>query len=127
MRVITVARKSLVGTVAANVLRWGCGGVNVDDCRVETSDKYSYPHGGGGSSFSVGRGPDGTRTKPVESNPRGRWPANVIIEGHDDVLVAFPVMHGAGGMFGIGNFEGNGMRYGDSGSASRFFKVIPCE
>src|SRR5699024_6993797 len=35
---IILARKPLSGTVAANVLAHGVGGLNIDACRVETSD-----------------------------------------------------------------------------------------
>jgi DNA modification methylase len=77
---IVLARKPLIGTVAANVLEHGTGALNVDACRIATTDTYSYPNGAGGNSFTVGEGPDGTRTKPVESNPAGRWPANVCLD-----------------------------------------------
>lgn len=77
---ITVARKPLSEkTVVENVLKWGTGGINIDECRVETLDKYSYPNGDGGNSFSVGEEPDGKRTEPVESNALGRFPANLIL------------------------------------------------
>lgn len=56
---ITVARKPLKGTVAANVLEWGTGAINIDGCRVE-----------GGES-------DGITTS-------GRWPANLIHDGSDE-------------------------------------------
>ena len=87
---IVVARKPLIGTVAANVLRFGTGAINVDGCRVATTDTYSYPNGAGGNSFTVAGAVDGTRTAPVESNPLGRWPANLIHDGSDEVLAAFP-------------------------------------
>ena len=35
---ITVARKPFKGTVAANVLEWGTGAINIDGCRVATGD-----------------------------------------------------------------------------------------
>lgn len=56
---ITVARKPLKGTVAANVLEWGTGAINIDGCRVEGSDS------------------DGITTS-------GRWPANMIHDGSDE-------------------------------------------
>lgn len=87
---ICVARKPLVGTVAANVLEWGTGAVNIDACRVATTDTYSYPNGAGGNSFTVAGAVDGTRTAPTESNPLGRWPANLIHDGSEEVLAAFP-------------------------------------
>ena len=76
---IIVARKPFKGSLVDNVIKNGVGGINIDECRVETTDKYSYPNGGGGSSFGIGKGIDGTRTTPTESNPLGRFPANVIL------------------------------------------------
>lgn len=88
---ITVARKPLVGTVAANVLAHGTGALNIDGCRVETDDDYAYPNGAGGSSFTVGGGVDGSRTDTPSMHPLGRWPANLLHDGSDEVLAAFPV------------------------------------
>ena len=85
---IVVCRKPLSEkSVAGNVLKWGTGGINVDGCRVGTTDKYSYPNGAGGNSFSVGECPDGKRIKPVESNPLGRFPANLILECTCDEVI----------------------------------------
>ena len=75
-----LARKPLIGTVAANVLEHGTGALNIDACRVGENPGYSYPNGPGGNSFSVGSSPDGTRTASVEST-KGRWPANLVLSG----------------------------------------------
>jgi len=78
---ICVARKPLSEkSVAENVLRWGTGGINVDGCRVGTTDTYNYKNGPQGNSFSVGKEPDGKRTEPVEMNSEGRFPANIILD-----------------------------------------------
>ena len=63
---ITVARKPIEGTVAANVLKWGTGGINIDGCRVG-SDTNSY------------------------QTHQGRFPANFIHDGSDEVLALFPL------------------------------------
>jgi DNA modification methylase len=128
---ITVARKPLEGTISQNCLKWGVGGINIDGCRVETSDKYSYPNGAGGNSFSVGEEPDGKRTEPVESNNLGRFPANLIHDGSDEVVGLFPQTgKSSGGRIGnkgsalnmMGNtYEAGNPGFGDSGSAARFF------
>jgi|ERR1700761_23663 len=65
-------------TVAKNVLKHGVGGINIDECRIGSNPGYSYPNGAGGSSFSVGKGTDGTRTIPVQST-QGRFPANLVL------------------------------------------------
>jgi site-specific DNA-methyltransferase (adenine-specific) len=77
---ITMARKPLTGTVAANVLEHGTGALNVDGCRVGTDggtrktgeQKFGWDGSGTGASFSV---------TPI--NP-GRWPANLIHDGSDE-------------------------------------------
>jgi site-specific DNA-methyltransferase (adenine-specific) len=55
---ITVARKPMIGTVAENVLQHGTGALNIDGCRIGSSD--------------------------------GRWPANLIHDGSEEVLAGFP-------------------------------------
>jgi len=87
---VIVARKPIDGTVANNVLKWGTGGINIDACRVPLNgDKpYSYPNGSGGS-----HGPVPIRIhydNPVYGNPQGRFPANLIHDGSDEVVSGFP-------------------------------------
>jgi len=78
---IVLARKPLEKglTVAENMLKWGVGGLNIDESRIGSNPGYKYPNGPGGNSFSVGEGNDGTRTEPVEST-QGRWPANLLLD-----------------------------------------------
>jgi len=73
-------------------LKWGTGGINIDGCRVETEDTYSYSNGAGGNGFhgGVGRTPDGSRTDKPKMNPQGRFPANLIHDGSDEVVSGFP-------------------------------------
>ena len=137
MELWTLCRKPLSEpTGAANVLKWGTGGINVDGCRVGTDDKYSYPNGAGGNSFSVGEKPDGKRTKSVENNLLGRFPANIIHDGSDEVVEGFPQTKSGWRNTDKGNtLDGNtynnrpknstGNHFADSGSAARFFKCCP--
>lgn len=85
---IVVARKPLTGTVAANVLAHGTGALNIDGCRVPA--ELMPPNTGAGGmprrSTDETRGP-GDVTQPHEL---GRWPANVVHDGSDEVLAAFP-------------------------------------
>lgn len=85
---ITVARKPLVGTVAANVMEHGTGAINVDGCRIEATDKNPAPVGQyRGSEI----GPTGLRgERDGSADALGRWPANLIHDGSDEVLSAFP-------------------------------------
>jgi site-specific DNA-methyltransferase (adenine-specific) len=81
---ITVARKPLVGTVAANVLAHGTGALNVDGCRVAGERVTTSRNIALGSSSG---GIFGAASTPgiFESHPEGRWPANLIHDGGDDV------------------------------------------
>jgi DNA modification methylase len=129
---ITFARKPLVGTVAENVLTYGTGALNINGCRVEGSDAQAgrTRHGGGvagnGSSYEL---PDSRGEMPA-----GRWPANVLLDGSDDVVGAFPDAPGQqrsvgpehGAKSSVNVFGDYGARdhfaaRGDSGSAARFF------
>ena len=106
MEPIVVARKPLIGTVAANVLKHGTGALNIDGCRI-----------------------------PCDvSQKAGRWPANVIHDGSDEVVAQFPTkkaagkakaaVQTAGSMWNIGGKRSSvpgGPAYGDGGSAARFF------
>lgn len=131
---IIVARKPLDGTVAANVLRHGCGALNVDACRVSTVPG-DYASGGthdhGGTGWGMGR----VRT---EEHSLGRWPANVIHDGSEEVLAAFPDAPGQLAFVGQKNGRRDSVNCygdygarpdtnprGDSGSAARFFKACP--
>ena len=84
---ITVARKPFTGTVAANVLEWGTGAINVDGGRVNPGERI--PGGGNGKASNGGRfgahETNGTRAI-VESHTSGRWPANLIHDGSDEVV-----------------------------------------
>jgi site-specific DNA-methyltransferase (adenine-specific) len=85
---ICLARKPLVGTVAENVLKHGTGAINVDSCRVGTDAGWSYPNGRGGSSWNGIDSLAKNLDKPMSAT-KGRWPANVIHDGSDEVLEAF--------------------------------------
>jgi site-specific DNA-methyltransferase (adenine-specific) len=87
---IVLARKPLEGTVANNVLTHGVGALNIDGCRLsESGKKWATPVGG---MWSVG----GARVKDSEilpelsDNPLGRFPANLIHDGSDEVVELFP-------------------------------------
>jgi DNA modification methylase len=89
---ICLARKPLIGTVAANVLEHGTGALNIDGCRVpgayETRDR---DNSGGASMFGTGAG--GGAFVPAN----GRWPANLIHDGSDEVVGLFPDSKGQQG------------------------------
>jgi hypothetical protein len=127
---IIVARKPLVGTVAENVLRYGTGGINVDGCRVgiECSDlEQMSGRSGKRTSPHLLQGMPATSWEPTAS---GRWPANLIHDGSEEVVGLFPHANArnggntgtdSGGVYSgtWGNAET--LQYRDSGSAARFF------
>jgi len=125
-------------TVAENVQAHGTGAINVDGCRVGTNDTYAYPNGprgntGTGAAFNgVGMG---RRECLVESSPLGRWPANVIHDGSEEVTRLFPNQKSPA-PYARTTDEPDEYRstpgtirkkgdivpgFGDSGSAARFF------
>jgi site-specific DNA-methyltransferase (adenine-specific) len=142
---IIVARKPLCGTVAENVIAHGTGGMNVDACRVGTSAADALAMGrcntpGSGRFGSETRGSiygGGNGTSPPNTaldTTLGRWPANLIHDGSDEVVGLFPERDG--GAFpaarGPQTIYGNGKglpaavgtpprQMNDAGSAARFF------
>jgi DNA modification methylase len=89
---ITVARKPLIGTVAQNVLEHGTGAINVDGCRVGTetiTQRLATVVGGksiGAKAVGVPQKATGETTQTI-----GRWPANLIHDGSEEVAELFPV------------------------------------
>jgi DNA modification methylase len=85
---VVLARKPLSeGSVAANVLKWGTGAINVDGCRVETEASPVSARLTKGRGLGYGGG-DGERG--AWDGSAGRFPANVIHDGSDEVMAAFP-------------------------------------
>lgn len=133
---ICLARKPLIGTIAQNVLTHGTGALNIDGCRVETNGEdraARYAGQSPGGSFGS-NGIYGEMDKQTSWDaPVGRWPANLIHDGSEEVLAGFP--HTQSGEPGIKHGGNNGSAYheesrppgtqmggfGDSGSAARFF------
>lgn len=129
---ITVARKPLDGTIAANVLAHGVGALNIDGCRVPTDEQLSA--GAGGLLSNVRDDKPYPEGNGFEQSALGRWPANLIHDGSDEVLATFPAKAGAAApvrgteasMASTGSVTGKRARvkgafHGDSGSAARFF------
>lgn len=129
-----MARKPLVGTVAENVLEYGTGAINVDACRIGTTVE-TWPASRNYSSSAMSR-PGSTmahdaHTESTGSVPPGRWPANVLHDGSEDVLAGFPQSNGGAFPKRINGaspiaFRGDEERterieLNDTGSAARFF------
>lgn len=85
---ICLARKPLIGTVAENVLTHGTGAINVDGCRVGTDGGTSKSSSKLKSETdSVGGYLNAKAGDPIDA---GRWPANILHDGSEEVLAGFP-------------------------------------
>lgn len=82
---ITVARKPFKGTVAANVMEWETGAINVDGCRVATSEILGRPQAE--QLFFSGLKNNGYNDNSDKRG--GRWPANLIHDGSDEPTELF--------------------------------------
>ena len=132
-----MARKPFKGTVAANVLEHGTGALNVDGCRVGAGDgrPLIISHGDGfGSGKKVTAYGDGlSGSRHGGSTTQGRWPANLIHDGSDEVVGLFPETtsgvpgvrrkahetNAMAGRLGLTGEQETG--FADTGSAARFF------
>jgi site-specific DNA-methyltransferase (adenine-specific) len=98
---IVVARKPLIGTVAANVLKYGTGALNIDACRVGefVNTTPSGVDRRNQTLANMGYRPNAYQVGQSElSGAIGRWPANVIHDGSEEVLAVFPDAPGALGV-----------------------------
>lgn len=86
---IVMARKPLVGTVATNLAKHGVGALNIDGCRIP-SEKITTTAGSGVIGGTYNWSQTEREGGGWESHDAGRWPANIIHDGSDEVLDAFP-------------------------------------
>lgn len=147
---IVLARKPLVGTIARNVMEYGTGALNIDATRVgylDDADKaMATPQGkctskSGALAGKVQR--EGERAEFSRLESKGRWPANLILDGSEEVINLFPrtksgkmragtkraAQDGPGSVC-YGTYGGDATARdtpGDEGSAARFFKCCPQE
>lgn len=131
---ICMARKPLEKalTVAENCLKWGTGGINIDESRVEgQAQPFGNPTYSENGHLS-GKKPTG-EWKPKEG--QGRFPANLIHDNSEEVRECFPeskdgVAKEPNGkqmersIYGKTKTLGREVGFGGSGNASRFFKSI---
>lgn len=135
---VVVARKPLIGTVAANVLAHGTGALNIDGCRISTDEDRSRPPRTPNAILGNGKG---TNLTASESNPAGRWPTNVVLDESQAAELdqqsgeltsgKMRPTHTTAGRSVYGqNAEGGFTTmetYGDTGGASRFFPTFRYE
>ena len=131
---MVLARKPVEGTVANNVLTYGVGGLNIDGTRVE-GKVPSVPMAEWTRSGTTGA-TDKRNGELSQPHLNGRWPANVIHDGDQEVLDLFPNAKGMANQKSGKNIKiygGNSLLeskttfpetrqgYNDDGSAARFF------
>ena len=139
---ICMARKPLAEkTVAENCLKYGTGGINIDESRVdfvseedrkESTTKNQHADFGTKPMTNNNVYGDYSMIEPKNFNPTGRFPANLIHDNSDEVRESFPNSKagknkeekGTGGIWSESSGLPCGPEYGDSGNASRFFKSI---
>lgn len=143
---ICMARKPLEKglTIEENVKKWGTGAIYIDGCRVE-GDPWVW-----GSQTNIKGGNYGHRAtdfftrgeayaENVKGGENGRWPANIMHDGSEEVVALFPESYGQQGdvkgtepsntgmegthCFGKFNRVASRPKRNDSGSAARFFYV----
>lgn len=148
---IVVARKPLRGTVAANVLAYGTGAINIDATRIphvtiNGGNLADNPHLRGTKTRGAGKATAfGAAGEEVDlTSHRGRFPSNVLLDETQAAELdrqapntggagkaSGPSLTGASTSVARGKFNGveDTPFYRDSGGASRFFKIIkeePC-
>ncbi len=127
-----LARKPLEGTVAQNALKHGTGGLNIDGTRVGTETITQTR-----TQMKTWRASEGRTDIPdsadnSQTQTLGRFPANLIHDGSDEVVGLFPNTKSTprtatkGGTGGVGvntTFQRGSetSNFTDSGSAARFF------
>jgi site-specific DNA-methyltransferase (adenine-specific) len=143
IELICLARKPLSEkSVAANVLRWGTGALNIDECRVSADGERGFlrPASYGGKHQGWDRPwmrDEASLAARAERNAEvarkaeslGRFPANLCHDGSDEVMEAFPSDRPGCSSASEARCEGTilggsrtqGAIYSDSGSAARFF------
>ena len=131
---IALCRKPLDGTVAQNVLTHGTGAINVDGCKVSAErnrPKIVNDRRNGNGVYRNGL--QGSRREGTTD--AGRFPANLIHDGSDEVVALFPQTTSGGSQSSWGSGNANlettvygegwstesGQGFHDTGSAARFF------
>jgi site-specific DNA-methyltransferase (adenine-specific) len=125
---IVVARKPLVGTVAANVLEHGTGALNIDACRIGSDVIVTTGGKKGGNAY-------GDWAEKINSPHVGRWPANIALDATAAAMLDEQSGERASSPFkattdgaqtdrqhvSFADLEYSGRGYTDTGGASRFF------
>lgn len=140
--IILCFRKPVDKGYANNALTHGCGGLNIDGCRIPITDGATMARNNKPGDNGWKNSSGGANNAALHGEPLGRWPANLIWDGSPEVKAEFDKAGESGGKTfvkggpprsksaHIGQISGQPrtdaiMNYGDTGGASRFFTVCP--
>jgi site-specific DNA-methyltransferase (adenine-specific) len=124
---ILVCMNPLDGTFANNALKHGVAGLNIDGCRVGTETITQHQNSGGRKYARKYDGhTENLKVDGIITQTQGRFPANIIHDGSEEVLELFPNRDAGGSRKNTQRGQifvhgGEHESFGDSGSASRFF------
>ena len=133
---ICLAQRPMEGTGAQNILKHGCGALNIGASRISGN----VPHTTQGQAASAGTiyGADQRVLREFVPDPAGRYPANLLHSGDPEVLAAFAAFGesrdgvagsrtgtGKSTSVGLGGYDHEWGGYGGSGSPARFFTQCP--
>ncbi len=119
---IIIARKPCENSCVDNVLKYGTGGINIDECRIPTTDTWHRKEQETNTAIGYQRKNKSMYAQKSEGemNENGRFPSNVILtyddSDYEEVCGEMPNTNCE--RFGKSNAPDN---YGDEGSASRYF------
>ena len=113
---IVCARKPLAGTVAANVLEWGTGALNIDGCRVEgaAGNGHWIRNGEMGTRGIYGQGGQAGADYGGQNPAGGRWPPNILLTHSPDCQPTG--LRGSGGLSTSGHAGQGGLTERKSGT-----------
>ena len=137
---IVMARKKLIGTIQNNMNVYGTGAINVDKCRIEAQSEkdlkeiQSARPSKTSNDYTLNHGSLEGFDRSNRDHITGRWPANIIHDGSDEVVALFPNSKGqqgnvtgneasnvTNGIYGEFNNRVPFNKRDDNGSAARFF------
>lgn len=133
---VIVARKPCEGSCIDNVLKWGVGGLNIDECRVPFNGDMWQPQKSGSTSRAYQSEETTTANGMCEANANGRYPSNTILTydetDYDEVCGGMPNTKSAASGYNFERTSQNnpthlytniksGVHFDDEGSAARYF------
>lgn len=103
---IIVARKPFKGSVVDNIIKYRVGGLNIDECRIPTNDDLARINKTDNGMFGIGNNNNNAqKCKELGIEYGGRFPANVITDGSEEVRSGLPETKSNGGNYTMQDFS----------------------